>query len=93
MVDQSLTTTSRKLIFLCVWVHLIMATVFFANWPYDNANYKLSCAITGCSTKPFMTGEQKRVTRMFSIAVTIGTLICTYKISFVPINFFPLIIK
>ena len=36
MYDEQLAVASRKMMMVCVWVHIIMARIFFSNWPYKN---------------------------------------------------------
>jgi len=49
MYDEEMAQSSRKMIMVCVWVHLIMARVFFANWPYKNNDEEASCSLFECS--------------------------------------------
>uniref|UniRef100_A0A7S1FN12 CSC1/OSCA1-like cytosolic domain-containing protein n=1 Tax=Corethron hystrix TaxID=216773 RepID=A0A7S1FN12_9STRA len=49
-LDESLAKISRKMIVVCVWVHIIMARIFFANWPYATRSlHKSRCNIFWCS--------------------------------------------
>ena len=48
MYDEEMATASRKMIMVCVWVHLIMARVMFSNWPYSTADDKAACGLFQC---------------------------------------------
>jgi len=73
-VDESLARISRKMIVVCVWVHLIMARIFFANWPYaDKQLHKSNCHIGWCSEpEENWTYDQRTVVKVYT---SVGTLV------------------
>jgi hypothetical protein len=81
MYDEDMAVTSRKMIMVCVWVHLIMARIFFANWPYQNvAEDKADCNLFTCTEPPISwTDDQRSVVNIYE---TIGSLVFFFGIMF-----------
>ncbi|GMH51021.1 hypothetical protein TrST_g8569 [Triparma strigata] len=66
MYDESLATASRKMMVVSVWVHVVMARVFFSNWPYRNPAEKPDCNLFTCTdTANVWTDEQKRIVGVY----------------------------
>ena len=75
--NEQMATASRKMIIVCVWVHIIMARVFFANWPYKNKDEKPSCHLLVCwwgddpdvpaGDENKWTADQESVVQVFTI--------------------------
>ena len=60
--DEEMARTTRKMIMVCVWVHIIMARVFFSNWPYLDASNEATCNLFTCAEPPAKwTDDQKTV--------------------------------
>jgi hypothetical protein len=74
-LDESLAVQSRQYIILIVWVHLIMARIFFANWPYERRFEESNCGLLTCDTNKYMTKDQETVVQVYSIAGIIVTII------------------
>ena len=48
MYDEELAVASRKMMMVCVWVHIIMARIFFSNWPYKEEICEPRCDLFAC---------------------------------------------
>eukprot|EP00752_Nemacystus_decipiens_P004462 g4075.t1 len=52
--DARLSSYSRKYVILCIWLHLVMARIFFAKWPSQDTDEIPDCGLFFCS----FTGDQ-----------------------------------
>jgi hypothetical protein len=79
MYDEEMAVASRKMIMVCVLVHLCMARIFFSNWPYqDESTDKASCNFLTCEAPPSgWTDDQQRV---ISVYTTTGILVFVFGI-------------
>ena len=80
MYDEEMASSSRKMMIVCVWVHLLMAMVFFANWPYGSEENKPSCNIWACyDDGEVWTDDQKSIVRTYSTcAIIVFLLMLTF---------------
>src|SRR5438270_342734 len=46
--DATLAAQSRKYVSACVWVHVMVTRVFYANWPYRDTGAQSSCSFFYC---------------------------------------------
>jgi len=72
MYDESMAASSRKMMVVCVWVHLIMAMFFFANWPYKHKAEKAECNPFYCTDpgtyESVWTEDQESIVKSYSTA-------------------------
>jgi hypothetical protein len=83
MYDEEMAVVSRKMIVIAVWVHVIMARIFFSNWPYKSASEEADCNPIWCTEptdedgKGLWTDEQKRVINWYT---SVGIIILVFAV-------------
>jgi len=79
MYDETMAITSRKMIVICVWIHMVMAMHFFANWPYQNEEEESKCGLFQCTDPGVWTVEQRAVVKTYqSTGASLFTLCVFY---------------
>eukprot|EP00752_Nemacystus_decipiens_P002303 g2179.t1 len=77
--NGSLSHQTRWYIILCIWMHLVMARVFFAKWPGQSIEEMPDCGIFNCNYEDgqqnFFTSEQARIVAIYEI---LGVLVCAF---------------
>jgi len=90
MYDEAMAVTSRKMIMVSVWAHVVMARHFFANWPCEDPAEESNCGLWTCDepyretesgTRDYTiwTDAQRQVVTTYqSVGVSLGGLIIFY---------------
>ncbi|CAM9629055.1 unnamed protein product [Scytosiphon promiscuus] len=69
--NESLSSQTRMYITLCIWMHLIMARVFFAKWPSQRNSKMPDCGLFSCNYREgrtnFFTDDQAEIVTIYEI--------------------------
>jgi len=84
--NEKLAIYSRYFLMSVIWVHCVMARIFFARWPYQKSEENVKCSFFWCGKPPpkFWTTDQRHGVSAFEVLSYItfltGAAISGYKI-------------
>jgi hypothetical protein len=91
-LDSSLADLSKYFFYIMLWLHVLFARLWFANWPFADVNDSVSCGMFFCETVT-LSGEKQSTLNshqvglvtlyeVFNLVLFIMMVIFTYKLFF-----------